>query len=88
MNGAVIELGEFVLPGASAAEGMQVAAAFHREIGRLWEVDRTAGIVWTDTLLTLVLELEPTLGGEDLGHAIARGVRDKARLGEQRGGRA
>ncbi len=85
MSGAVIELGEFVLPGASAAEGAQVASAFHREIGRLWEADQADGVAWTETLVTLVLEFEPTLAGEKLGHAIAHGVRDRARLDEQRG---
>ncbi|MBO9621262.1 MAG: hypothetical protein J7500_00985 [Sphingomonas sp.] len=80
MSGAVIELGEFLLPGASAAEGARVAAAFHREVGRLWEADRAAGIGWSDTLGAFVLELDPAMRGEDLGQAIARNVRDRARL--------
>lgn len=88
MSGAVIELGEFVLPGTSAAEGARVAAAFHREIGRLWDADRAAGLAWTEDLATLVLEFEPTLGGDDLGHAIAHRVRERACLGELRGARA
>jgi len=87
VSGAAIELGEFVLPGASAADGALVAVAFHREIGQLWEADQAAGIIWTDSLGTLILDLDPRLAGAELGHAIAREVRNRARRDQQHGGR-
>lgn len=88
MTGAILELGTLVLPGASATEARDVAAAFHREIARLWEDDRGAGIAWADHLGDLVLEVEPGLCDADLGQAIARQVRDRARRGEHREARA
>lgn len=88
MSGMVLELGSLLLPGTSTAEGSHIAAAFHREIARLWESDRSAGIAWAETLEDLVLEVDPGLGGTDLGRAVARQVRDRARLGHRPGERA
>ncbi len=78
-GGGAIELGELVLPGASAAEGAQVAAVFQNELGRLWDIDRAAGISWTSELGTLTLDLDPALRGDALGRAIAQEVSARAR---------
>lgn len=87
MNGAgIIELGELVLPGASAADGAHVAAVFQRELGRLWDIDRAAGVGWTNELGMLTLDLDPALRGDALGQAIAREVGSRARRAS--GGRA
>jgi hypothetical protein len=75
----IIEVGEFVLPGIDVSEGAIIAQAFHRELGRLWHADSEAGEAWTGELGTLSLDLDPALDGVNLGHAIAREVRDRAR---------
>ena len=79
MHGGInVEIAELVLPGTGAATGEQVGRAFQRELGRLWREDRASGIGWRREIGAMTLELDPRLGGEPLGEAIAREVRLRA----------
>lgn len=79
MNGGIdVEIAELVLTGTGAAVGEQVGRAFQRELGRLWREDCASGIGWRREIPTLILELDPLLGAEPLGEAIAREVRLRA----------
>ncbi len=86
-GGTIIEIGEFLLPGTSAVTGAQIAAAFQREVARLWEGDRAAGVGWDSELGTLTLDLDPGLDVDALAEAIARKVQARARRDGPGGGR-
>ncbi len=77
-EGPVIELDVLVVPGADADAGARIAAAFRRELGRLWEADGAEGIGWAGDFGDLTLDLDPTLAQDALGRAIAREVRRRA----------
>jgi hypothetical protein len=78
VNGADIQVSELSLPGTSAADAIEAADAFRREIVRLWQADRDAGIGWPAELGTVSCEISPQLGAGGLGRAIAREVRRHA----------
>lgn len=76
--GGIIELGEFVLPGTTTAEGAQVVTAFSHELTRLWQADRARGIGWKADLGELVVDIAPGLSGGALAAALAREVQRRA----------